>query len=101
MLAATPDVEVDVYPGELASERVGGEHTLMDRNGHARSRKVRSVAKAVAVRARRVNDRRVAETTGEKDRLESRVVGSWSRRSTKVTEVLPVVALRSPVDHGH
>jgi hypothetical protein len=42
---------VDAYLAELAGERDGDGHALVTRNGHARSRKVQTVAGAVEIRA--------------------------------------------------
>lgn len=93
MLAAALEAEVDAYLAELAGERDGDGHALVTRNGHARSRKVQTVAGAVEIRAPRVNDRRVDETTGKKAQFKSQVVPPWCRRSPKVTEVLPLLYL--------
>ena len=95
MLAAALEAEVDAYLAELADERDEDGHALVTRNGHARSRKVQTVAGAVEIRAPRVNDRRVDETTGKKAQFKSQVVPPWCRRSPKVTEVLPL-----PRDQG-
>jgi len=93
MLAAALEAEVDAYLAELAGERDEDGHALATRNGHARSRKVQTVAGAVEIRAPRVNDRRVDETTGKKAQFKSSIVPPWCRRSPKVTEVLPLLYL--------
>lgn len=93
MLAAALEAEVDAYLAELAGERDEDGHALVTRNGHARPRKVQTVAGAVAIRAPRVNDRRVDEETGRKARFKSSIVPPWCRRSPKVTEVLPLLYL--------
>ena len=46
-------------------------------------------AGAVAVRAPRVNDKRVDEATGERQRFSSAILAAWSRTSPQVGEVLP------------
>ena len=93
MLAAALEAEVDAYLTELSFEREENGHALVTRNGHARERKVQTVAGAVAIRAPRVNDRRVDETTGKKAQFKSSIVPPWCRRSPKVTEVLPLLYL--------
>jgi transposase-like protein len=93
MLAAALEAEVDAYLAELADERDDDGHRLVTRNGHARSRKVQTVAGAVEIEAPRVNDRRVDEETGNKAQFRSVIIPPWCRRSPKVTEVLPLLYL--------
>ena len=64
MLAAALEAEVDDYLAAHAAERDEGGRRLVVRNGHARQREVTTVAGAVAVRAPRVNDRRIDPQTG-------------------------------------
>ncbi len=45
------------------------------------------------MRAPRVNDRRVDETTGERKRFKSAILPPYMRRSAKVSEVLPLLYL--------
>jgi putative transposase len=63
------------------------------RNGHARQRQVTTVAGAVAVRAPRVDDRRMDPVTGGRVRFRSVVLPPWCRKSPKVAEVLPLLYL--------
>ena len=56
MLAAALEAEVDAYLAELVDERDDDGHRLVTRNGHARQRKVQTVAGAVEIEAPRVND---------------------------------------------
>ena len=91
MLAAALEAEVDAYLAELRDERDESGRALVTRNGHARPRAVQTVAGAVAIRAPRVNDRRVDEETGKKAKFKSAIVPPWCRRSAKVTEVLPLL----------
>ncbi len=93
MLAAALEAEVDAYLAEFSGERDEDGHALVARNGHARRRKVQTVAGAVPIRAPRVDDRRVDETTGKKAQFKSSIVPPWCRRSPKVTEVLPLLYL--------
>ena len=46
------------------------------------------------IRAPRVNDRRIDEETGERERFCSRILAAYARRSPKVNDVLPVLYLR-------
>ena len=93
MLAAALEAEVDAYLAGVRDERDENGHALVTRNGHARPRSVQTVAGAVAIRAPRVNDRRVDEVTGKKAQFKSSIVPPWCRRSPKVTEVLPLLYL--------
>jgi len=93
MLAAALEAEVDAYLGELGEARDEDGHRLVVRNGHARARKVQTVAGAVEIRAPRVSDRRIDERTGNKSQFRSVIVPPWCRRSPKVTEVLPLLYL--------
>jgi len=93
MLAVALEAEVEAYLAQLADERDENGHRLVTRNGHARSRKVQTVAGAVEIQAPRVNDRRVDETTGNKAQFRSVIIPPWCRRSPKVTEVLPLLYL--------
>jgi transposase-like protein len=93
MLAAALEAEVDAYLAELVDERDEDGHRLVTRNGHARRRKVQTVAGAVEIEAPRVNDCRVDQATGEKAQFKSVVIPPWCRRSPKVTEVLPLLYL--------
>jgi transposase-like protein len=93
MLAAALEAEVEAYLAELGDERDENGHCLVTRNGHARQRKVQTVAGAVEIEAPRVNDKRVDEETGKKAQFRSVIVPPWCRRSPKVTEVLPLLYL--------
>jgi hypothetical protein len=48
---------------------------------------------AAAVRAPRVNDKRVDDATGERQRFSSAILPAWCRKSPKITEVLPLLYL--------
>jgi putative transposase len=93
MLAAALEAEVDDYLAAYAAERDEGGRRLVVRNGHARQREVTTAAGSVAVRAPRVNDRRVDPVTGARARFRSVVLPPWSRKSPKVAEVLPLLYL--------
>ncbi|MDH6704141.1 transposase-like protein [Kitasatospora sp. MAA19] len=93
MLAAALEAEVDTYIAELADERDARGRRLVVRNGHHQPRKVTTSAGSVEVRAPRVNDKRVDETTGERRRFSSAILPPWCRKSPKVAEVLPLLYL--------
>jgi putative transposase len=93
MLAAALEAEVDDYLAAAAAERDERGRRLVVRNGHARQREVLTAAGAVAVRAPRVDDRRVDPMTGERLRFRSLLLPPWCRKSPKVAEVLPLLYL--------
>src|ERR671930_995212 len=93
LLAAALEAEVDDYLAAAAAERDERGRRLVVRNGHARQREILTAAGAVAVRAPRVDDRRVDPVTGERTRFRSVILPPWCRRSPKVAEVLPLLYL--------
>jgi transposase-like protein len=93
MLAAALEAEVDQYIAELAGEKDDKGRRLVVRNGHHRPRQVTTSAGAVEVTAPRVNDKRVDEETGERERFSSKILAPWCRKSPKVSEVLPLLYL--------
>jgi putative transposase len=93
MIATALEVEVQEYVGSFVGEVDEDGKRLVVRNGHARERKVTVGSGTLAVRAPRVNDKRVDEETGERKRFSSRILPAYARRSPKVTEVLPVLYL--------
>ena len=93
MLAAALEAEVDAYLAAAAAERDEQGRRLVVRNGHARERHVTTAAGAVAVRAPRVDDRRVDPVTGQRIRFRSVILPPWCRKSPKVAEVLPLLYL--------
>ena len=93
MLAAALEAEVDAYIAGLVDERDEDGRRLVVRNGHAVEREVVTGAGALAVRAPRVNDRRVDPDSGERARFRSSILAPWARRSPKVSEVLPLMYL--------
>jgi transposase-like protein len=62
------------------------------RNGHANEREVLLGAGSVAVRAPRINDKRIDED-GNRKRFSSVILPPYMRKSPKVTEVLPLLYL--------
>ena len=93
MLAVALEAEVDDYLAAHAAERDEGGRRLVVRNGHARQREVTTAAGSVAVRAPRINDRRVDPVTGGRVRFRSVILPPWCRKSPKVAEVLPLLYL--------
>jgi transposase-like protein len=94
MLAQALRAEVDACLRAAEGER--DEHTghaLVVKNGYANGRQVVCGAGAIEVRAPRVNDKRVDETTGERKRFRSAILPPYTRRSPKVSEILPLLYL--------
>ena len=94
MIAAALEAEVDEYVGGLVEEVDGGGRRLVRRNGRGQQRKLTVGSGTVALRAPRVDDRRVDRETGERKRFSSRILPAYARRSPKVSDVLPVLYLR-------
>ena len=93
MLAAALRAEVAAYVEAHAEEVDENGHRLVVRNGYHAAREVTTAAGAVAVRAPRVNDKRVDSATGERKRFASTILPAWSRKSPRVAEVLPLLYL--------
>ena len=93
MLAAALQAEVDAYIEAFADQLDEHGRRLVVRNGHHNEREVTTAAGAIAVRAPRVNDKRVDQTTGERRRFASAILPAWARKSPRVAEVLPLLYL--------
>ena len=93
MLAAALAAEVAAYIEAHADQVDGDGRRLVVRNGHHQPRVVTTSAGAVPVRAPRINDKRADEVTGIRRRFCSAILPAWSRKSPKVTEVLPLLYL--------
>lgn len=93
MLAQALQAEVDDYIARHADERDEHGRRLVVRNGSHQPREVATSAGAVAVRAPRVDDRRIDPDTGERRRFSSAILPPWCRRTPKITEVLPLLYL--------
>ncbi|OLM27914.1 Mobile element protein [Pseudonocardia sp. Ae717_Ps2] len=93
MLAQALQAEVDDYITRHSNERDAHGRRLVVRNGSHEPREVVTAAGAVAVRAPRVDDRRIDPATGERRRFSSAILPSWCRRTPKITEVLPLLYL--------
>ena len=94
MIAAALEAEADEYVERFADERDEDGKRLVVRNGRARERRVTVGSGTVAVQAPRVNDKRVDEQTGERQKFSSKILPAYARRSPKVNDVLPVLYLR-------
>jgi transposase-like protein len=94
MIATALGAEVADYVERFADERDEDGKRLVVRNGRARERKVTVGSGTVAIRAPRVNDKRVDEQTAERQKFSSRILPAYARRSPKVNDVLPVLYLR-------
>ncbi|MEV0297089.1 IS256 family transposase [Nocardia sp. NPDC050710] len=93
MLAAALKAEVAAYVAQFADQLDENGHRLVVRNGYHAEREVLTAAGAVAVRAPRVNDKRVDPESGERQRFSSAILPAWARKSPQVTEVLPLLYL--------
>jgi hypothetical protein len=93
MLAAVLAAEVAAYVDQLSDQVDERGWRLGARNGHHHQRDVLTAAGAVSVRAPRVNDRRVDPDTHERQRFSSAILPAWARKSSQMTEVLPLLYL--------
>ena len=93
MIAAALEAEVGEYVASLVEHVDEDGKRLVVRNGRARERKLTVGSGTVAIRAPRVNDRRVGQD-GKREKFSSRILPAYARRSPKVTDVLPILYLR-------
>ncbi len=93
MIAAALEAEVADYVERFVDELDEDGRRLVVRNGRARERRLTVGSGTVAIRAPRVNDKRVDPATGERQKFSSKILPAYARRSPKVTEVLPVLYL--------
>jgi len=93
MLAAALLAEVAAYVEAHRAEVDVEGRRLVVRNGHHQVREVTTAAGAVPVRQPRVNDKRTDPVTGERRRFSSAILPAWSRKSPRVSEVLPLLYL--------
>jgi transposase-like protein len=93
MLAAALLAEVAAYIEAHADQLDERGRRLVVRNGFHDPREVATAAGAVPVRAPRVNDKRIDETTGKRVRFSSAILPAWARKSPGVAEVLPLLYL--------
>ena len=93
MLAAALEEEAASYVEARRCERGEDGRALVVRNGKSRERKVTFGSGTVAVRAPRVNDKRVDEV-GQRQKFTSKILPPYMRKSPQVAEVLPILYLR-------
>ena len=93
MLAAALQAEVGAYIAAHADQVDEHGRRLVVRNGFHVAREVATAAGAVPVQAPRVNDKRVDQATGERQRFSSAILPAWARKSPQVAEVLPLLYL--------
>jgi len=93
LLAAALQAEVAAYVGAFTDELDQNGRRLVVRNDCHAEREVTTAAGAVPVRAPRVNDKRIDEVTGERQRFASAILPAWARKSPRVAEVLPLLYL--------
>jgi putative transposase len=93
MIAAALDAEVAEYVASFVDEVDEDGKRLVVGNGCARERKLTVGSGTVAIRAPRVNDKRVDPESGERKKFSLRILAAYARRSPKVTEVLPILYL--------
>src|ERR1017187_377481 len=94
MIAAALRAEADEYVERFSDERDEDGRRQVVRNGRARERRVTVGSGTIALRAPRVNDKRIEENSGERQRFSSRILPAYARRSPKVGEVIPILYLR-------
>jgi putative transposase len=80
MIAAALRAEADEYVERFSDELDEDGHRLVVRNGRARERKVTIGSGTIPVRAPRVNDKRVNEENGGRQRFSSRILPACQRR---------------------
>lgn len=93
MLAAALQAEVAAYVDQFADQVDENGHRLVVRNGYHHEREVLTAAGAVAVKAPRVNDKRIDPDTAERQRFSSKILPAWARKSPQMAEVLPLLYL--------
>ena len=84
--------EVAAYVEQFIDQVDDNGRRLVVRNGYHQQRDVLTAAGAVAVKAPRVNDKRVDPDSGERQRFSSAILPAWARKSPQMTEVLPLLA---------
>jgi transposase-like protein len=93
MLQDALEAEVEAYLARHRDARDERGRAQVVRNGKAPTRQLVTGSGTLAVRAPRVDDRRV-NAAGQRQRFTSEILPSYMRRAPKVTEVLPILYLR-------
>lgn len=94
MLASALQAEVDAYIDAHTGELDEDGYRLVVRNGYHRQRSITTAAGAIGIKQPRVNDRRLDPDTGQRKRFASAIIPKWARKSSDVSEVLPLLYLR-------
>jgi putative transposase len=92
MLAEALEAEVEAYVEAARDERDERGRALVVRNGYANKREILLGAGSVALKAPRVNDKRM-DADGNRRRFSSALVPPYMRKSPKVAQVLPLLYL--------
>jgi putative transposase len=74
MIATALEAEASEYVERFVDERGEDGKRLVFRNGRARERRVTVGSGTVAIQAPRVNDKRVDEETGEREKFSSKIL---------------------------
>src|SRR5215213_1246336 len=77
MIATALEAEVAEYVGRFMDDVDGDGRRLVVRNGRARERKLTVGSGTVAVRAPRVNDKRVDAETGQRRKFNSKILPAY------------------------
>ena len=93
MLHEALEAEVDEYIRRHRDTRDDRGRAQVVRNGKAPARQLVTGSGTLAVRAPRVDDRRI-DADGQRQRFTSQILPSYMRTAPKVTEVLPILYLR-------
>ena len=94
MIATALEAEVADYVERFAEQRDDDGKRSVVRNGRARERKITIGSGTLPIQAPRVNDKRVDDQTGQRQRFSSKILPAYARRSPKVNDVLPVLYVR-------
>ncbi len=83
MLEAALQAEVAAYVEQFVDQVDEDGRRLVVRNGYHQQRDVLTAAGAVAVKAPRVNDKRVDPDSGERQRFSSAILPAWARKTPR------------------
>ncbi|MEK7732444.1 MAG: transposase, partial [Planctomycetota bacterium] len=93
LLATAVEAEVAGYIDEHAGHADEHGHRLVVRNGHHRERTIQTGLGSVAVKAPRVDDRRVNEH-GQRFHFTSSILPPYLRRTKSIEELIPWLYLK-------
>ncbi len=93
LLATAVEAEVAGYIDQHADHRDEKGHRLVVRNGHHRERTIQTGLGSVAVKAPRVEDRRVDEQ-GQRFHFTSSILPPYLRRTKSIEELIPWLYLK-------